>query len=419
MPSLAIKDNILLFAATGRWAKDLPGSGNEVLMLTYDIDANVWEFPVYEEGYAAANAPGGAAIDTDLYAYANWKADQVGSVFNEVYTNWGIGVWVYDTNTETTNYTYFADSATEMFMANKIAVMAGPPGVVAIAYHDDTAPNPQLLVRVSLDYGVTWTLRKTVAPNVARKDFSLVIDQATGYIFLAHQVSTSNVMIERSIDNGVVWTTRYASNFMIADMLRIKLVSDTSKLFLFASSETAGAIEHSANEGTSWSTITGEPAATTIASAAGVNDDHSDITVAEAAGPMYNYIWDDVGGLYQWLTRDTHGLAVGGGDASLAGYGGRFAYSNFNFHKEPDPFIIVLVSRDMGVTWDVRETPLNHYEDGEFTDFKGCPLFCITDVPYLNHIWTFEKGNWAEQCGFVKQKDKYVSVTKCSCVKCK
>ena len=272
---------------------------------------------------------------------------------------------------------------------------------------------------MSTDYGATWNLRRTIAPLAARKDFSLVIDQATGYIFLIYQVSTSYMTVERSIDNGLNWTVRRANYTLIAGLLKIKAVIDTSKLFVFSASATAGAVRISSDDGANWGSSVVLPAATIVDSATGVNDDHSDRTFAVAGGSMYNYIYDEDASTYIWAERDTHGLAVGGPDASLAGYGGRFAYSNFNFHKAPDPFIIVLVSRDMGVTWDIRQTPLNHYEDGEFTDFKGCPLFCITDVPYLNHIWTFEKGNWAEQCGFVKQKDKYVSVTKCSCIKCK
>jgi len=206
MPSLAIKDNILLFAATGKWAKDLPGSGNEVLMFTYDMDANLWEFVMYEEGYAAANAPGGAAIDSDILAYANWKADQTGSVFNEVYTNYGIGVWVIDTNTDTMNYTYFADSAPYMYMANKIAVFAG--GVVVIAYHDNTAPNPQLIVRVSTDYGATWNLVKTVqgAADFERGTLTDVIEaraKATSTTIDANNLTPEKMAAFQEAQNGL------------------------------------------------------------------------------------------------------------------------------------------------------------------------------------------------------------------------
>lgn len=420
MCSLAIKDNLLLLIAAGKHLQTYPGTGNEMLMFTYDIDANIWKLIHWSELKNTATYPGGAATDTNIYGFANYKVDVSGTRFNEVYTNQAMGVWVIHAGGD--EYVEFADSI-EMSGQNKLGVHAS--GVVALAY---TNLAGQLIVKVSTDFGVTYITRKIIGALANRKDFSLVIDDSDGYIYLAHQVNTSSVKVERSIDNGLNWTTRVANNTIITDLKDVKLVSDNDMLFLICASDAAGAIERSSNGGISWSTISGEPSNSIVSSGCNVEDFQDDIAFAMAGsdGYMYNYIYD---GGYSWNIRDITQIDVDGTTidvtatdhlADLNGYNGRFAYVAYGFYTVPEPYIAISISNDRGEHWDIRATPLSYFAGvDELSLFQGCPLFCITDVPYLNHVWEFEKvvdsENWAGNCGFVKQKDKYEKVLNCSC----
>ena len=419
MPSISIYDNDLMFVACGKHLQaHTTDTGCEVIVFDYDIDTNIWTLASYTELVNAANAPGGASIYDDTMIFANWKADASGKRFNEIYTNFCLGVWVWDKgNSYDLNYTEFA-SKDDMYMQGKAAAYSG--GVAAVAYENSAG---QLLVQVTTDYGATWNLRKTVGVDALREDYSLCIDK-NGYIFLAHQISTSAVMVERSLVMGLIWTTRIASNYMIPDMTSLKTVADNDMLFLFAHSAVGSAIERSSNGGTSWSTISGEPyASARVSSGCNVADGHSDIVFVTAGIDLNNYLYDTDYGGYNWLERtipqiSDEGLEIntyqGPYLADLAGYNGRFAYSAYTFYTVPVPYVAVALSPDRGQTWAVRGTPLGWaLNANELGDFRGCPLFCLTDVPHLNHIWTFEKSNWAAE--FVKQKDKYKVERPCIC----
>lgn len=418
MCSLAIKDNLLLFVAAGKHLHQYPETGNEILMFTYDMDANIWTNILWDNFKHAAEYPGGTDIDTDIYAFANYKLDVSGSIFNEVYTNPAMGVWVVHSGSS--EYVEFTDNI-ENSARNKLGVHSS--GLVALAYTNTAG---QLIVKISTDFGATYVTRKTIGTLVDRNDYSLAVDNS-GYIYLAHQISSTSVMVERSIDNGLNWTTRIASNYITPDLKAIKLVSDNDMLFLICASESVGVIERSSNGGTSWTSVPDEPSNSIVASGCNVDDGHDDIAFVMADDTMYNYIYD---GGYDWFERDITQLSVEGTTinviatkslADLAGYSGRFAYASYGFYTIPEPYVAVSISNDRGVHWDVRATPLAYGGTSfdELSDFQGCPLFCITDVPYLNHIWKFEKStdseNWVNDCGFVKQKDKYEKVIKCEC----
>lgn len=417
MCSLAIKDNLLLFVAAGKHLQIFPDTGNEILMFTYDIDANIWTNILWDELKMAASFPGGADIDTDIYAFANFKYDSIGTIYSEVFTNPAIGVWVIHLGA--LNYVEFADGII-MSMQNKLGVYSS--GLVALAYTNNVG---QLIVKVSTDFGATYVTQKTIGALAARKDYSLAVDK-DGYIYLSHQVSANSVMVERSIDNGLNWTIRIASNTMIVDLEEVKLVADNDMLFLICASDTSGAIERSSDGGTSWAEIADEPTNSIVASGCNCNDGVDDIAFAVADDTMYNYIYD---GGYVWNEVDITQMGVDGTtiniiatkrNSDLAGYNGRFAYAAFGFYTVPEPYIAVSISNDRGAHWDVRATPLEGANSAdEITDFKGCPLFCITDIPHLNHVWKFEKStnseNWSSDCGFVKQKDKYEKVISCKC----
>lgn len=406
-----------MFVACGKHLQTGVDTGCEVLIFDYDIDANIWTLALYDNAKNAANYPGGASIYNDTMIFANWKADASGTGwYDEHYTNFCLGVWVLD-GSYNMNYVEFA-SKNDMYMQGKAAAYSG--GVVTVAYENAAG---QLLIQVSTDYGATWNLRKTVGVLAARKDWSIAIDK-NGYIFLAHQISTSSVMVERTVDNGLNWTTRIASNYMIANMEELKLVADNDMLFLFASSSTVSAIERSSNGGTSWSTISSEPLADPhVSSGCNVSDDHSDIAFVTSGEDLNNYLYDTDYGGYNWLIRSIPQISEEGDEintyqgpnlADLNGYNGRFAYSAYTFYSIPVPYVAVAITVDRGVTWAVRSSPLGWASGvNELGDFRGCPLFCLTDVPHLNHIWKFEKSDWATK--FVKQKDKYKVEQPCVC----
>lgn len=418
MCSLAISGNILLFVAAGKHLHNYPETGNEVLMFTYNMDANIWTNILWDNFKNAAEYPGGTDIDTDIYAFANYKLDVSGTKFNEVYTNPAMGIWVVHPGGS--EYVEFVDSI-EKSAKNKLGVHSS--GLVALVYTNSAG---QLIVKISTDFGVTYVTRRTIGALINRNDYSLAVDN-DGYIYLAHQISTSSVKVEKSIDNGLNWTNQIASKFILTNLEEIKLVADNSMLFLLCASDTVGAIERSSNGGTSWTTVPDEPSNSIVASGCNVDDSHNNIAFVMADDTMYNYIYD---GGYDWFERDITQLNIEGTTinviatkklADLAGNNGRFAYASYGFYTVPEPYIAVSISNDMGQHWDVRATPLAYGGTSldELTDFQGCPLFCITDVPYLNHVWKFEKStdskNWVNDCGFVKQKDKYEKVIKCEC----
>lgn len=409
MPSVAIYENHLMFVACGKYLQTETDTGCEVIIFDYDMDANTWTLAMYDESINAAEAPGGASIYDDTMVFANWKADVSGSRFDAVYSNYRLGVWVLD-GAYSMNYTEFV-SKVGMYMQGKAAAYSG--GVAAVAYED---AGGQLLVQVSTDYGATWNLRRTVGVDAARKDYSLCIDE-NGYIYLAHQVSHASVKVERSIDNGANWTVQAWANVMITNMLNLKIVADNDMLFLFASSATASAIERSSNSGVTWSTILGEPFASAhVSSGCNVDDDNIDIAFVTSGIDLNNYLYDLGGyGAYTWLTRTIPQISEEGFEintyqgpnlADLNGYNGRFAYAAYTFYTVSSYYVAVAISVDRGATWTVKSTPLGWASNvNELGDFRGQPLFFLTDVPYLDSIWKFEKSSW--DTDFVKQGDKY------------
>ena len=449
MPSLAVHDGTVFFVAAGKHQqRDVADTGSEVMFFTYDIDAGIWELIYYTENINASNYPGGAAIDVDIYSFFNWKANMTGTRFTEVPTNPGMGCWTYNVAGATLNYVEWTDNIA-MSGQNKLGVHAG--GLVALAYTDTTG---QVLIKVSTDFGATFALVKTLPVDATRKDYSLVVDP-NGHIYISYMVSHASIKTERSIDNGANWTVQSWANTVISNILEVKLVSDNTALFIFCASAIATGIERSVNAGVSWSTISGEPGSSIMGSATYPSADdqaivlidgdtshyewyasstawkidslgnlYVDTSISEGRytvyGTMYNYIDDAFYGGFTWVPRDiTHlsaesenmDISVEESQSTLEGYNGRFAYASYGFFSAPDHHVAIVLSNDSGVNWYVVSTPLGWNSENEIGDFKGCPLFSLTDVPYLNHIWTFEKGDWAEK--FVKQKDKYVKVDVC------
>jgi len=433
MPSLAVHNELIFFVASGKHQQlHIADTGSEVLFFTYNIDTGVWEWLLYEQNINASNFPGGAAIDIDIYAFFNYKADISGDRLNEIFTNPAMGIWVL--HNDILKYTEWTDNI-PMSGQNKLGVHS--TGLVALAYTNTAG---QVLIKVSTDFGVTFSNVKTLPTLSARKDYSLIVDP-NGYIYLAHQISTTSIKIERSINNGVSWTTQIVSNYIMPNITKVKLISDNAMLFLICASETATAIERSENDGVSWTTSgAGEPGSSIVGSVCNISDGDDNYAIVlvdgdtieyktfpsgeqyTVYGTMYNYIWDFNYGDYTWLERDIAHLSVDSenmdisvqeSNSTLEGYNGRFAYSSYGFFSAPDNHVAIVISSNKGANWQVISVPLGYNNENEISDFKGCPLFCIKDIPYLNHIWSFEKSDWNEK--FVEQKDKYVKVNKCEC----
>jgi len=129
MPSLAIDNGLILFVACGKRLQLYPeNTGNEIIIFVYDIDANTWIDIMRDDLIQAANYPGGAALDTDIYAFANYKSDATGDRLNEVYTNYAMGIWVV--HNDVVEYNEFVDSI-EISGQNKLGVHSS--GLVALA----------------------------------------------------------------------------------------------------------------------------------------------------------------------------------------------------------------------------------------------------------------------------------------------
>lgn len=420
MPTLAVDSGHLLFVACGKRMHNMPGwegTGNEVLMFTYDIDSNIWTNILYLNRIYTANYSGGAAISGDVAVFANYKWDQDGTLWNESYSNPGFGVWTV--NGTSLEYKQFA-SKSELSGKDKVGCHSS--GVVAVAYE---SAGGTLYVYVSTDYGATWNLRKTVGATASRKDYSLTIGD-DGKIYLAHQSSSSYVRVEVSSDNGVTWPTNYNNSMGISGITNVKISEDGGRVFLFVHNGTTGAIEFSKNYGASWYTVSYEPGPSIMAGGIYVDDPDDDIALSEITGGVIHYYkyWLGDNPDYGWAESEFSERAIDGttltatvgGDPAIASFadgGGRFAYSSYLFYTSIDQHVAVLISDDMGEHWYVRATPLSQRFENEETLFDGCPLFCLTDVPHLNHVWKFEKSDWNAR--FVKQKDKYVTQVPCVC----
>lgn len=397
MPTIAVKDGKLLFVAAGRHLHDDPTTGTEVFMMLHNIGANTWETLLWSNLKWTSEYPGGADLDSDIYAFMNYKVDVSGTQFNEVYTNPAMGVWVVD-NSGTLNYTDFADS-TERSGRDKIGAYAG--GVVAIAYEDGAG---QLLVKVSTDYGATWNLRNTIGASAARKDWSLIIDP-NGYIYLAYQASSSTYTVIRSVDNGLNWTTQKAGQSTLSSMTAIRLNEDGGRLFTICQSATKVRIQQSINAGVTWTTASGI-SDQSLPSVVGHGTFTTENSLLVAYNGMNIYYNDPVYGTFNWSTVDVGGYTITGVTASMDGDSGIVGYSAWGFHAPTTGYVIIGLSMNGGAIWTIRQTPLQYFANvDEITDFRGNPLFYLTDSPHLNPEWNFVRDDWAET--FIKQEDKY------------
>lgn len=407
MPSLSVNGTHVFCVFAGKHMQLYPGTGCEIYMFDFDIGANTWDLLYTGTNIQAANFPGGTGFDDDICMFANYKADSDGTRLTETFSNYGIGVWVYRPSTDTMNYTEYAGEP-EQYLQNKVGCHES--GMAAFAYENAAG---QLLVEVSTDWGATWNTRKTVGALAARNDYSLCVDK-NGYIYLAHQTTTSNFMLEYSTNNGVAWATLEAGESLIANMTRMKLNKDGIRYYIFGMSATDSAAKFS-DDGATWTSILLYSAVDTI-TAYGTYVD-SERCVSAVHDYMNHYYYDDDEAAYTWTTREIPGylpayntvpdflgfdvgglvddlleaLGIGAQNiwlADLNGHNGVFAYSSFGFYAFPNVSVVIAVSVDNGESWTVKQTPLRFFGSGsEITDFDGNPR------------------DWAER--FTRQRDKY------------
>ena len=400
MPSVDADDGKVLFVAAGKHLGLSPDVGCDIIFFLFDPDANTWTELNRSDLRYAADSPGGAAMDSGIYAFANYKADAHGTRITESFDNFAFGVWVVD-GSGNLEYTQWTDAIVQSGK-NKIGVYTG--GHVVFAYEDTSG---DINVMYSSDYGASWGNIKTVA---AAGDFSLVVN-SSGVIYFATQITSSAVKVEKSTNWGGSWNTITASNSVVSSMNYVKIVSDLSMLYLICgSSSGAVAVERSSNDGASWGTISGEPSSIPIGYASGVNDDNSDITIALADTEIHTYYYDTGATQYQWdqvadiITQELN--------STMEGDEGTFVYAAFAYIYPGTGRVGIAVSRDNGRHWDTDQTPLRYFGTAaEITEFDGDPLFYETDVPYLNTETFFNpeipftRDDWAQT--FVRQEDKY------------
>ena len=156
MPSVALDGTELFFVAAGKHMQLYAETGCEIYFLRHTLGSDEWELMYTQLDINAANSPGGVFSDTDIYVFANYKADAHGKRLDpEWYDNFANGVWVYRPSTGVMNYYEFPLPA--MNFQDKVGCYTG--GYAAIARVNS---GRDIEVYVTSNYGASWTLRKTV-----------------------------------------------------------------------------------------------------------------------------------------------------------------------------------------------------------------------------------------------------------------
>jgi hypothetical protein len=331
---------------------------------------------------------------------------------------------------------------------NKFGVHSS--GIVACAY---TNASGQIVLKVSTDFGATYPNTATIAYSALRKDYSLCVDD-NGYIYLAHQVATDKVNLERSVNGGVTWVTIKTNIITTTAMLKVKLDCSGILLVLLSESATKFEFDRSVDGGFVWYSsstwmrtggtavaacdyVSADPVIYTITKYVGwtstITEGSNTLVITDAAGnvieiilldeystttetePIESVLWrfgsTYFGGAYDWLIPEIGDTSLAdpnmnieftSENATLEANGGLVAFAAYGFYTEAaHPAIALLISEDNGLHWTVVATPLRYYEDWEK----------LIGSQKCSPIWEFEKNwnhvrsTWVET--FEKQEDKY------------
>jgi alpha-tubulin suppressor-like RCC1 family protein len=230
------------------------------MILSYHIDNNVWTILHVRDGddentLFCCEMEGGAAIAGDVYCFHNWKEDVTltnGDRLLPVFSGQSLATWVVDNTSgaKTLNYTEWAGT-NKLHGRNKIA--CNNNGLVACIIEDSS----DWIVKVSSDYGLSWSDSKTLAFAADRIDFGVVINELSHIYIFYYDIGAKTITVEKSDDSGGSWSTQGTISSVLSATNAVRIECSFQLGALFVSAEDGlGAAEfyYSTDDGASWTT---------------------------------------------------------------------------------------------------------------------------------------------------------------------
>ena len=261
-----------------------------------------------------------------------------------------MGLWLFK-GTDAVTYQEFTDASPELTVDCQGKMALSAAGVVAIIY--TLSATGQTVVKVSTDWGATFTTVKTLAINAARLDYGLVID-GDGRITIAYQHSATQVSVEHTVDNGATWTGPHTFTAG-ANITRLRLHRGTTRFLVAVKGDATNLYLSSA--GSSWSLASygswdQDP---TLFSAYNLATNGRELV--RAVPPSFRK-WDGS----DWVLAKGEGITTLPGLtfseqlASMDNYTGHYVYSHYNLYYEATGKVALLHAPD-GISWNFISTP--------------------------------------------------------------
>lgn len=91
---------------------------------------------------------------------------------------------------------------------NTSSAVATPPGVIALAWHDDTPGNYEIYLKTSLDNGATWSAAKRLTNNSGESAVPSIAASGSNIHIAWHDNTPGNyeIYIKTSLNNGAAWS---------------------------------------------------------------------------------------------------------------------------------------------------------------------------------------------------------------------
>ena len=230
------------------------------MILSYHIDNNIWTILHTRDGddentLFCCEMEGGAAIAGDVYCFHNWKEDVTltnGDRLSPVFSGQSLATWVVDNTSgaKTLHYTEWA-STNKIHGRNKIA--CNNNGLVACIIEDSS----DWIVKVSTDFGSSWSDSRTLTYDADRLDFGVVINELSHIYIFYYDVGAKTITVEKSDDSGGSWSVQGTISSVLAssNASRIECSFQIGELHVSAE-DGLGAAEfyYSTDDGASWTT---------------------------------------------------------------------------------------------------------------------------------------------------------------------
>lgn len=402
MPSLDFHEQKLFFVAAGNWHP------SPIAFMEYDINANVWTMLHWENQECTRDDAGPVIRASDQVGQAKfvdgWKAfwaykvDATGPIFNESYANAGYGLWVLKDG-EDVVYSEFLDAEKELTedCAGKMDI--DDTGRIVIMY--TLSATGETVVKYSDDYGVTFSIVRTLADEAARLDYGILIDD-NGDIIICYQSSSTSVKYEMSTDNGASWSS--AVTQVVGSNIE-RIVFTKSDDFLWCVAKGDEVRIYRTTRTTFADTLQATVDATSAHFRARGRYDLVKTYQNDDSDERFFHYGGTVDGWTEGIGDSDEGDFSGAVYLSFADYQGSFAmndywygYSNFNLRNYTDPYsefeeteyLSLLASMD-GKKWKIITTPLNwayHYEDVQKDVVPVWPFKIQRNKPIAGWDWS-------------------------------